>query len=94
MATLIKQDGTQVEIQPENGKKFRLEEAQNLVGGYIQLVSLHNKNREVIIVDEEGKYKPGYEYNPKATEIALTSGSILKDDFIVGNVVICKRKEI
>lgn len=34
MATLIKADGTQTEIQPQNGTDFSLEELQKYVDGY------------------------------------------------------------
>ena len=33
MATLIKADGTQTEIQPQNGTDFSLEELQKYVDG-------------------------------------------------------------
>lgn len=46
------------EVQPNNGVKISLEEAQALVGGYVELVHLDDDN--ILLCDEEGllKYKP------------------------------------
>ncbi len=91
MATLIKVNGVKKTITPGNGKKFELEEAQKLVGGYIQIIYLDNG--EVMILDEEGKLK-GYPANQTASFIALSRGAIHLTDYIVGDVVICKEHEI
>lgn len=91
MATLIKSNGEKIEVAPENSKRFELEEAQKLVGGYIQII--HLGNDEVMILDEEGKLK-GYPANHEASFIALSRKAIHWTDYIVGDVVICKNNEI
>ena len=42
MATLIKTDGSKLEIQPQNGLGFQLDELQKFVDGYIDIINLHN----------------------------------------------------
>ena len=41
MATLIKTDGSKLEIQPQNGLGFQLDELQKFVDGYIDIINLH-----------------------------------------------------
>ena len=53
MATLIKADGTRTEIQPKNGTNFKLEELQEYVDGYIEIVNL--RNGEILVINEDGK---------------------------------------
>ncbi|MBD5237533.1 MAG: DUF3846 domain-containing protein [Bacteroidales bacterium] len=91
MARLIKAIGGEVEITPENGKSFGLEEAQNNVGGYIQILPLDDEN--VMIMDEEGKLKERL-FNVTATKIAYRYNAIFPGDYIVGDVIICKNDEI
>lgn len=77
-------------VSPKTGKKYPLEQLQEIVGGFIQIVPLDKTT--VLVCDEDGKLK-GYEVNGLAT-------SILRDyypkttDFIVGNVIVCKTNEI
>lgn len=40
MATLIKTDGSKLEIQPQNGLDFQLDELQKFVDGYIDIINL------------------------------------------------------
>lgn len=40
MAKIIKTDGTIVEVTPQNGTDFQLEELQKIVGGYIEVLRL------------------------------------------------------
>lgn len=49
---IIKTDGSKHVIAPKNGKKFELEELQELVGGYIQVIRLNNKDNQCMIVNE------------------------------------------
>lgn len=91
MARLIKAVGGETEITPKNGKMFELEEAQKLVGGYIQIISLYGGL--VMIVDEEGKFKHNIA-NAKATRIAEQHNALFSGDYIVGDVIICKNDEI
>lgn len=74
------------EVSPANGKDFKLSEAQNLVGGYIEVVHL---TKDIIaIVDEEGKIK-GREPNRLATVIANSAHGLWEGDYLAGDVVIC-----
>lgn len=50
MAKIYKTDGTVVEAKPKNGKDFKLEELQAIVGGYIEVLPINNK--EVLVCDE------------------------------------------
>ena len=53
MATLIKTDGSLTEIEPKNGQKFELEELQQYVQGYIELVFL--KEDRLLVINDDGK---------------------------------------
>ncbi len=52
MALWIKVDGTSQEVKPEKGRKFKLDELQRYVGGYIERVKTH-EGRDMW-VNEEG----------------------------------------
>ncbi len=78
-------DGNIEEISPNNGKEFKLEEAQSRVEGYIEIVYL-TKN-QIMLVNEEGKYDKGI--NIIATGIANLHKALWRDDYICGNVIIC-----
>jgi len=85
MAELIKATGERSEIHPERGRKFKLEELQRYVGGYIERVQVEiDKKRLDMIVDEEGRLK-NKPFNEDASEIA--------NRVIVGDVVIAKKGE-
>ena len=91
MARLIKAIGGEKDITPKNGKKFDLEEAQELVRGYLQIIPLDEET--VMIMDEEGKLKHNIA-NSKATRIAEHHNAIFPGDYIYGDVIICKNEEI
>ena len=55
MATILRVDGDSEEVQPRNGIDFSLEELQKIVGGYIEIVKV--SNRQIMVVDNEGKLK-------------------------------------
>ena len=46
MAKIIKTDGTIVEVTPQNGADFQLEELQKIVGGYIEVLSLQTTRKQ------------------------------------------------
>ena len=52
---IIKPDGSKHVITPKNRKKFELEELQEIVGGYIEVIRLNNKHNQCMIVNEMGK---------------------------------------
>ena len=62
-----------------------LEELQDLVGGYIQIVI--DRFGEQLIVNDEGVLM-GLPYNRKATE--LLNGKFNVQDFVVGDAVLLK----
>lgn len=76
------------EVHPKNGEKISLEEAQALVGGYVELVHLDDDN--ILLCDEEGllKHKP---INTLATIQAKGLG--WKGSYLVGSVLFLKDKE-
>lgn len=87
--TIIRIDGTQVEVQPINGDKFSLEEMQTVVGGYIEIVAL-DKVGTVMVVNEEGFNLP---VNEKASRLFFQSNQQLwMTPEIFGHVLITKRK--
>lgn len=90
MATVIKTDGTKTNVRPENGKTFGLEEMQDIVGGYIEIVSMGDGN--VMVMNEEGKYL--CEPNPAASEKMLALGAIFPFDEIYGDVLVCRSEEV
>ena len=78
-------DGEFKEICPDNGRYFKLKEAQKNVDGLIEVVYLNE--RQIMIINEEGKiYK---RYNPFATAIANLYQALWKDDYICGDVIVC-----
>lgn len=89
MANLIKVDGSIATVKPKNGTDFKLSELQELVGGYIQVISVNDDM--LLVIDEEGKLKNS-PFNPLATNIA--KGFVRDDDFIVGNALHCKSSEV
>lgn len=89
MAQLFKTTGEVIEITPQNGKKFSLEEAQKLVGGYVELVPL--KHRKQLICNEEGIIL-GMPYNAKATEV-LRENYGPHAQHLYGDIILCMTKE-
>lgn len=89
MAQIIKTTGEVVEVSPKNGKDFSLEELKAIVGGWIEVVSLHDGR--LIVCDEEGKLK-GKNRNHKATDLYRLT--LLTNDFLVGDVLVCNDNEI
>lgn len=85
-ATIYRTDGEIVEVQPANGKDFRLEELQKIVGGKIQIIEC-NEEGMIMILDEEGKHK-NKSFNSEATE--LVSEVIPTWDVIMGDVLVCE----
>lgn len=89
MAKIYKTNGEIVDIEPKNGKDFQLKELKDIVGGYIETVTLPND--EFMVVNEEGKIM-GLPVNINATEIYHRK--IGHWDYIVGDCLICKTSQI
>nr|ART39127.1 H353 [uncultured bacterium] len=86
MATIYEPSGLDRPCRPRNGKKFALDELQQLVGGYIEMVRIPGDvGRRIFIVDEEGRLK-GLKPNVRASHLA---GQLL-----VGNALLCSPKEV
>lgn len=83
---LITMDEDVQEVQPANGKTFELEEAQKFVDGYIEIVYLPGDF--IMIVNEEGKYYKNL--NSIATWLARMHHVIMPNDYICGDVVVCR----
>jgi hypothetical protein len=90
MAQLIKTTGETTEIHPVNGTDLQLDELQKYVDGYIEIVDLGND--EIFVINDEGKFT--CEKNEEATKIAQQRGAIYILDYIAGDVVLCKNKEV
>ena len=90
MAQIIKTTVEVVEVSPENGTDFQLEELWDIVGGYIEIVNL--QDGRLLCLDDEGKLK-GKDMNIKATDIYRAAFPMCKD-FIVGDVLVCNENEI
>ena len=86
MAKIIKTDGTIVEVTPQNGTDFQLEELQKIVGGYIEVLRL--TDNEIMVANEEGKFYCTYNHEAKEYE------AIYKSDYICGDVLICNDDEV
>ena len=82
-AKILKTTGEVLEVEPKNKTDFSLEELQEIVGGYIEIVQLGD--RKVMVVNEEGVYMK-LPINTKATN--------LYNSVIVGDVLICKSNQI
>ncbi|MDP2661313.1 MAG: DUF3846 domain-containing protein [Dehalococcoidia bacterium] len=89
MAEIIKADGTRTTVVPDNGKTFKLEQCQKIVGGLIEVLYL--PGRKVMILNEEGKVH-GLPRNDVASETTKGSG-LMPGDYIVGDVLVCDNKE-
>lgn len=88
-AIRINADGFTSMFFPERGKTLKLEEAQKIVGGPVEIVYLTDKC--IMIVNEEGK-NIGLSYNERATIIAKAARGIGIGDYIVGDVIMCPSK--
>ena len=87
MATLIKTNGEETNVLPNNKTDFKLDELQNYVGDLIETV--RTKDNKIIVINEEGKINE-LPINEKATDLYVHSNF----DFIVGDVLICNENEI
>lgn len=87
---IVKTDGSKHVITPKNGKKFELEELQEIVGGYIQAIRLSES--QSMIVNENGKLY-NLEHNAEASFIAHSYRAIFDNDFIVGDVAIINNNQ-
>lgn len=88
LSTIIKTDGSRINVEPKNKTDFELEELKEIVGGYIEIVSL--SKTQCMVVNEEGKCER-LPYNHLATLCVNMAGI---KDVIVGNVLVCDKSKI
>jgi len=81
-ATVVKVDGSTQELD----HRPTLKEAQEIVGGWIELVKAkdHWGNKVTLVVDEEGKPKNKFE----SKSITMVYGQSIYGGYIVGDVII------
>lgn len=80
MATLIKaKDGKEINIQPENGSNFRLNELYKLLNCELVEVVYLNDDK-IMILDELGRLNDDWELNIPATELYL-DGRMSRKEF-------------
>ena len=92
-ALLYKTDYSVEEIQPANGRYFKLEEMQKYVGGLIEIIPLDGEGLEdkLLVVNEEGKLI-NLPFNLFATvEWEKYYG---QTDYVSGDAIICHPKFI
>ena len=89
MAILYKQNGEVVEdIQPKNGKRFTLEELDEMLDCETVERVFIKGTKVIMIVDEEGKLRrrPA---NMKATKVFHSSQRMNPWDWIAGDALVC-----
>lgn len=89
MAVIYKANGERQDVAPKNGTNFELEELQNIVGGYIDMLGIGGD--EIMVFNDEGKLMR-LPFNQEAT--SRYQEAFQTDDFIVGDVLICKDSEV
>lgn len=107
MAQILYVDGTTQEVQPQNGRSFTLKEAQQIVGGYVEVIRTHDGR--ILIVHEEAKLLD-MPRNAQATRLVhfptveeqrmmvSQSGVIFvgdpnEEDYIAGTALLCEDRE-
>ena len=83
-AKIIYTDKEAEDYTPKNGTTFELEEMQEIVGGYIEIIRLNDGR--IIIVNEEGLLQ-GLPVNIEATNILRRDHSTTQ--YIVGTAIVC-----
>ena len=89
-AYYIKPDNTIDEL--DSKREYNLNELQEMVGGYIEVV-YNLPDNKIMIVNEDGKLE-GESFNFFATNLALYNRSIATDDCIVGNAVVLNSRQL
>ncbi len=109
MATIYYADGRVEECQPANGQDFELKELQAIVGGYIEIVptkdgrimvcneeskleSLPRNEQATALVDfpSPGEIRAMLKAHPEIIFV----GELDEQDYIAGNVLVCKSSEV
>lgn len=88
---IINSNGAKTEVTPKFGNSFTLEELQEYVGGYIEIIRLTDKY--LMVVNEEGRLL-NLPFNSEATDIARQHKAIYPNDMIVGNALVAEESMI
>lgn len=80
-------DGLQKKVDPANGTDFSIDELNEFVDGYIEIVHIGDK---LLVCNEECKLK-NLQYNATATCLINAAGI---KDYIVGNALFCDKDKI
>lgn len=80
-------DGLQKKVDPANGTDFSIDELNEFVDGYIEILHIGDK---LLVCNEEGKLK-NLQYNAIATCLINAAGI---KDYIVGNALFCDKDKI
>lgn len=83
-AKIVYPDKDTEDYTPKNRATFELEEMQEIVGGYIEIIRLNDGR--IIVVNEEGLLQ-GLPVNIEATNILRRDHSTTQ--YIVGNAIVC-----
>lgn len=86
-SVIIMADGLLKKVDPANGTDFSLNELNEIVDGYIEVLHIGDK---LLVCNEEGKLN-NLSYNAKATRLINAAGI---KDYIVGNVLFCDKDKI
>lgn len=86
-SVIIMASGSIKIVDPANGKDFSLEELNEIVDGYIEILHIGDK---LLVCNEEGKPQ-NLQYNDTATCLINAAGI---KDYIVGNALFCDKDKI
>ncbi|MBO4999565.1 MAG: hypothetical protein J6J25_04355 [Bacteroidales bacterium] len=87
MAKLYKDDGTIIEVEPKNGRHFRLEELYEMLEcDLVEMVFL--RDNKIMLIYEEGKYTKST-LNVNATNL-YNAVPRLNYDWIAGHAIVCE----
>lgn len=86
-SVIIKTDSLQKKVDPANGTDFSIDELNEFVDGYIEILHIGDK---LLVCNEEGKLK-NLQYNATATCLINAAGI---KDYIVGNALFCDKDKI
>ena len=79
---IIKPDGTIEERLTDNPEGFELEELQELVGGYLEMVRLDRpvqfKSKRVLTDEDSANMRPGSDLSPEYTILVVNEDGKLK----------------
>jgi hypothetical protein len=86
-AKLIKANGEVTTVRPKNGMDFQLDELNEMVGGYIEVIRPPGMPGVIMVINEEGKLK-------NLPHNAIASKFWHHADPIVGNVLLCHHSQV